>query len=224
MQLFYHGKSAGKVQLFIRGMGSGSTNNNFGVQPNVMPNLLPGVQAINSYGQSAGWGGQPMQNGQWGNNVNPQVNPYGVQPQPPVNPNYMGNQMPNQWGNLNTNNGWGNFNQPQPNFNQPQPNFNQPQPSFNQPQPSFNQPQPSFNQQGSNNLYPSLDNPSSNNSFNPLSVMGQMLNQQVNPTPPNNVNNNMNQMGMQNNVPLQFQMINGMGMLNKNPYGNNPYQ
>jgi hypothetical protein len=29
---------------------------------------------------------------------------------------------------------------------------------------------------------------------------------------------------MGNNVSLQYQMINGMGILNKNPYGNNPYQ
>jgi len=210
VQLFYHGKSAGKVQLFIRGLGTNTNNNNYGMQPNVMPNLMPGMQAINTWGQNAGWAGQPMQNEQWRNNVNPQVNPYSVQPQ--VNPNYMGNQMPSQWGNLNTNNGWGNF-QPSANFNQPPPNFNQQPLGFNQ------------NNQNSNNLYPSLDNPNNNDSFNPLNVMGQVLNQQVSNTSPNNMNQ-MGQMGgqMQNNVPLQYQMINGMGLLNKNPYSNNPYQ
>jgi hypothetical protein len=119
--------------------------------------------------------------------------------------NQMQPTQPQQWGNLNTNNGWGNF--------QPSPNLNQ--------------------NNTANNLYPSLDNPNtSNNNFNPLNVMGQMLGQQLGNNQPGmgqmpQMNNNQmgqmnNQMG--NNVSLQYQMINGMGILNKNPYGNNPYQ
>lgn len=241
MQLYYKGKSAGKVQLLIRGLG-GSGPNNYGTQPNIIPNVVPGMQA-NQWGQNAGWGGQGMQNAQWGNNmiapVNPppQVNPYGMGNQ--VNPNYMPQQPQQpqqmqqmqqpqqmqpqqQWGNLGTNNGWGNFN--------PSPNFNQ------------------GTNTNSNNLYPSLDNPTNDNTFNPLNVMGNILGQQVSNTPQTGMNQNgqmgqmgnmgqmggmggmggMGQMGqMQNNVPLQYQMINGMGILNKNPYGNsygNPYQ
>lgn len=153
VQLYYHGKNAGKVQITIRGAQAsnpyGQQNgmpNTYGQQNGIPNNLIVGLaQGNNSWQQNTGWGGQTNtnwggQNNGWGgqgmqpaqmggNSFNPQFNPYA----PQSNPGYVPNQpmmpvippqpsqpmmpvMPPQpppqaqWGNLNNNNGWGDFN------------------------------------------------------------------------------------------------------------------
>jgi hypothetical protein len=206
VQLYYKGKNAGKVQIMVRGIGA---TNVYPQQPNSIPfGAITGI-ANNSWGQPNGWQGQPQTGG-----FNPQYNPYPPQSNPymptqPVMPQQP--QQTTQWGNLNNNNGWGDFN-----------------------------PSPEFNKNSSpNNLYPSLDNTSkpNNNNFNPLNLMGQFIGQQVQTSPtmpnpnyqnpgyqnPGYQNPGYQNQNMPNNVPLQYQLINGMGMLNKGSYGN-PYQ
>lgn len=129
VQLYYHGKNAGKVQITLRSEGG---NNSYGQQNGIPNNLIVGLaQGNNSWQQNTGWGGQTntnwggQNNGWGGQGMQPapmggnSFNPYAPQP----NPSYVPNQpmMPvippqppqppqPQWGNVNNNNGWGDFN------------------------------------------------------------------------------------------------------------------
>lgn len=126
VQLYYKGKNAGKVQILVKGVGA-NNQNPYGQQPNVIPNnLITGIaqgntawqpqtntwgQGNNWGGQGNSWGGQGIQPGlNGGNSFNPQYNPYAPQTNPNLIPPQSPVVPPAQWGNVNNNNGWGDFN------------------------------------------------------------------------------------------------------------------
>ena len=102
LQLYYTNRTAGKIILRISSSAPGQN-----VWGNQMPQPMPAVQPQPNWGQTQPWN-QPPQN-QWG--VQPQ-NQWSPPPQVPVYNNFGSQRnIPNQspWGDLNQNNGWGNF-------------------------------------------------------------------------------------------------------------------